>query len=142
MQRELLRNNQYVFRENGSYTDQLFTIIKMIENCIENNLPMKINLIDFHAAFDSVHREYIWQALEHYDLPAKYTDNFWLFCSNTLRVVGVVETLTGWFEVASGTGQVVIQAQPLLNIILNSIKKLCITALIKFTLSCKTCYWY
>ena len=43
----------------------------MIESCIENNLPMKINFIDFHAVFDSVYREYIWQALEHYDLPVK-----------------------------------------------------------------------
>ena len=114
----------------------------MIESCIENNLPMKINLIDFHAVFDSVHREYIWQALEHYDLPVKYTNNFWPFYNNTLSVVGVVETLTGWLEVASGTGQVAIQPPPLSDIILNSITKLYITALIRFTLSCKLCYWY
>jgi len=41
----------------------------MIEGCTENNIPLKIHFIDIRAAFDSVRRNYIWQALKQYGLP-------------------------------------------------------------------------
>jgi len=47
----IFRDNQCEFRRNRSCADQLFAL-KMIEGCIENNLPLKINSIDFRAAFD------------------------------------------------------------------------------------------
>ena len=77
---------------------------------------MKINFIDFRAAFDSVRRDYIWQALKHYGVPKKYIDIFQAFYTNTMSAVRVGESLTDWFEVISGTGQGAIQAPPLFNI--------------------------
>ena len=49
----------------------------------------------------------------------KYTNIFGAFYTNTLSAVGKGETLADWFEVLSGTGQCVIQAPLLFNIILN-----------------------
>ena len=115
----LLRDNQCGFRKNRSCADQLFSLRHMIEASIEYNLPMKINFIDFKAAFDSVRRDYIWQALHHYGLPTKYINIFRAFYSNTQSAVRVGESLTDWFEVAYGTGQGDIQAPPLFNIVLN-----------------------
>ena len=91
----------------------------MREGCIEINSPKKMNFIDIRAAFDSVCREYIWQALKHHGLPVKYANICQAFYTNTLSVARVGETLTDWFEVASGTSQGTVQAPPLFNIILN-----------------------
>ena len=115
----ILRDNQCGFRKNRSCADQLFSLRQMIEASIEYNLPMKINFIDFKAAFDSVRRDYIWQALQHYGLPTKYINIFGAFYSNTQSAVRVGETLTDWFDVAFGTGQGDIQAPPLFNVVLN-----------------------
>ena len=42
------------FNSAREIMDQFFAQGKIIEDCIENNLPMNINIIDFRAAFDSV----------------------------------------------------------------------------------------
>ena len=64
-------------------TDQLFSLRVIMERALEYNLPLCINFIDFKAAFDSVNRDYIWSALEHYGLPEKYINIFKAFYSNT-----------------------------------------------------------
>ena len=69
---KLIRENQCGFRKGRSCSDQLFTLRVVIDNALEHNLPLKINFIDFKAAFDSVDREHIWTTLEHYGLPEKY----------------------------------------------------------------------
>ena len=86
---------------------------------MEYNLPLYINFIDFKAAFDSVDRQYIWSALEHYSLPQKYIKIFQAFYSDTISAVRIGDFLTEWFEVGSGTGLGDIQAPPIFNIVLN-----------------------
>ena len=114
-----LRENQCGFRKNRSCTDQLFSLRVIMERALEYNLPLCINFIDFKAAFDSVNRDYIWSALEHYGLPEKYINIFKAFYSNTESAVRVDDDLTDWFKVESGTGQGDIQAPSIFNIVLN-----------------------
>ena len=84
----------------------------MIEGCIANQLPMKVNFIDFRAAFDSVYCEYIQQTLKYYDLSAKYINVLRDFYTKTLSTLRVGEILIEWFNVAPGTGQSAAQAPP------------------------------
>ena len=51
---------------------QLYSSRCMIHNCIDFNLPLYINFVDFKAAFDSISRSFIWKAFEHYGLPSQY----------------------------------------------------------------------
>ena len=41
------------------------------DQCLEFQTPMKINFIDFKAAFDSVHRKSLWNNLIMYGIPVK-----------------------------------------------------------------------
>ena len=85
------------FNSAREIMDQFFAQGKIIEDCIENNLPMNINFIDFRAAFNSVCDEYIWEALKHYGLPVKFTKIFQAFYTNTLKAVRVGERQTDVF---------------------------------------------
>lgn len=38
---------------------------------MERNVPLNINFIDFRKAFDSVHRETLWNTLRSYGIPDK-----------------------------------------------------------------------
>ncbi|KAL5248275.1 hypothetical protein ACHWQZ_G017455 [Mnemiopsis leidyi] len=115
----LMRENQCGFRRNRSCIDQLYSLHCIIHNCIEFNLPLYINFIDFKAAFDSINRDFIWKAFEHYGLPDKYIKIFQAFFKNTESAVRVNGELTRWFNVDSGTGQGDVQGPPIFNVVIN-----------------------
>ena len=116
---DLLRENQCGFRRNRSCIDQLYSLQCIIHNCIEFNLPLYINFIDFKAAFDSINRDFIWKAFEHYGLPTKYINIFKAFFRRTESAVRVNGELTRWFNVESGTGQGDVQGPPIFNLVIN-----------------------
>ena len=115
----LLRENQCGFRRNRSCIDQLYSLHCIIHNCIEFNIPLYINFIDFKAAFDSINRDFIWKAFEHYGLPTKYISIFKAFFQGTESAVRVNGELTRWFKVESGTGQGDVQGPPIFNFVIN-----------------------
>ena len=118
---DLLRENQCGFRRNRSCIDQLYSLQCIIHNCIEFNLPLYINFIDFKAAFDSINRDFIWKAFEHYGLPTKYINIFKAFFRRTesAHAVPVNGELTRWFNVKSGTGPGDVQGPPIFNLVIN-----------------------
>ena len=116
---QLLRENQCGFRRNRSTVDQLFSLQMIIRKFVDYNLPMKINFIDFRAAFDCIDRNYIWTAFEHYGMPVKYIRIFKAFYHNTMSAVRVNGELTDWFSVSSGPGQGEIQAPTIFGVVIN-----------------------
>ena len=80
---------------------------------------MYINFIDFKAAFDSINRDFVWRAFEHYGLPIKYINVFKAFFRDTESAVRVNGELTRWFDVKSGTGQGDVQGPPIFNVVIN-----------------------
>ena len=116
---KLLRESQCGFRRNRSCIDQLYSLHCIIHNCIEFNLPLYINFIDFKAAFDSINRDFIWKAFKHYGLPTKYINIFKAFFRGTESAVRVNGELTRWFYVDSGTGQGDVQGPPIFNLVIN-----------------------
>ena len=116
---ELLRENQCGFRRNRSCIDQIYSLKRIIDNCIDYNIPLYLNFVDFKAAFDSINRDYIWKCLRQYGLPSKYVRIIQAFFTNTASAVRVDGDLTEWFDVKSGTGQGDIHGPPIFNVCLN-----------------------
>ncbi|XP_063686061.1 uncharacterized protein LOC134819840 [Bolinopsis microptera] len=92
----LLRENQCGFRRNRSCIDQIYSIRTIIHNCIELNIPLYVNFIDFNfkAAFDSIRREFIWSRMRHYGLPEKYVRIFQAFFNGTMSAVRVHKAIS------------------------------------------------
>ena len=66
--KDLLRENQCGFRRNRSCIDQIYSLRCIIHNCIDYNLPLYINFVEFKAAFVSISRDFIWRAFGHYGI--------------------------------------------------------------------------
>ena len=67
-----MRDNQVGFiRKGRSCQGQIFSLNQIIEKCLDQQLPFLINLIDFKAAFDSVHSPSLWEILKIYGIPTK-----------------------------------------------------------------------
>jgi len=115
----LLRDNQCGFRRNRSCIDQLFALRTIIHKTLEYNLPLCINFVDYRAAFDSIRRDFIWKAFDHYGLPQKYIRIMQAFFAATTSAVRFNGELSGWFEVKTGTGQGDIQGPPIFNVGIN-----------------------
>ena len=64
-----LRENQAGFRRGRSWQEQIFCLRQIIDKCLDENVPLLINFVDFKAAFDSVHRATMWKVLEVYGIP-------------------------------------------------------------------------
>ena len=116
---DLLRENQCGFRRNRSCIDQIYALRTIIHNCLEFNIPMCINFVDFKAAFESIRRDFIWTSMRHYWLPQKYIRIFQAFFNGTMSAARVNGELTDWFIVNSGTGRGDIQGPPVFNFCLN-----------------------
>ena len=68
-----LRDHQADFRRDRSCTDQVATLRIIVEQSLEWNSSLYVNFVDFLKAFDSLHRDTLWQLLRHYGIPAKLT---------------------------------------------------------------------
>ena len=68
-----LRDHQAGFRRDRSCTDQIATLRIIVEPSLEWNSSLYVNFVDFFKAFDSLHRDTLWQLLRHYGIPAKMT---------------------------------------------------------------------
>lgn len=59
------------FREHKSTTDQVFALKQIMNNSIEQRLPLHMCFIDFKQAYDSVIRAKMYEALEELGVPKK-----------------------------------------------------------------------
>jgi len=67
-----LREEQAGFRSNRSCNEQIFTLRNITEQRSEFQTPLLVNFTDFKKAFDSVHRESLWEVAKLYGIPEKY----------------------------------------------------------------------
>ena len=67
-----LRGQQAGFRSKRSCSEQIFTLINIIEQCIKFQQPILLNVFDFKKAFDIIHRESLWKIAALYGIPQKY----------------------------------------------------------------------
>ena len=101
-----LREEQAGFRKGRGCIDQIFALRNIIEQCLEWNVPLYINFIDFRKAFDSVHRDTLWKLLRSYGIPEKIVTLISLFYNHfECSVITDSQTLSEWFPVESGVRQ-------------------------------------
>ena len=100
-----LREEQAGFRKGRGCIDQIFALRNIIEQCIEWNTPLFINFIDFKKAFDSVHRETLWEILTAYGIPMKFISIIKCFYNNFECNIILETSISDSFEVKSGVRQ-------------------------------------
>ena len=120
---EQLRENQAGFRKGRSCIDQCFALRQLVEKCLEFKLPLKLNFVDFKAAFDSVHRDSLWKILAAYGIPTKIIN----IITNTYQGAKCCVRIDGetseWFEVSTGVRQGCVWSPLLFGILIDWVLK-------------------
>ena len=101
----LLRDNQVGFRQNRSTIDQIFTLRRIVEQCIEFKLPLHIHFVDYQKAFDSINHNFMWEILRCYGLPDRLIQVLKNLYKNSVCAVNISGTLSNWFKTTSGVRQ-------------------------------------
>ncbi|KAI8491212.1 hypothetical protein Bbelb_308450 [Branchiostoma belcheri] len=101
----LLREEQAGFRSNRSCTEQIFTLRNIIEQCLEHQTPLALNFIDFKKAFDSIHRETLWNIALSYGIPARFVRIFKSLYENSRCCVRTEGGTTDFFNIITGVRQ-------------------------------------
>ena len=65
----LLREEQVGFSLGRSSTDQITTLRIILDECLEWQTPLAVSFVDFQKAFDSLHRETLWNIAAEYGIP-------------------------------------------------------------------------
>ena len=117
---KILRSNQAGFRKGRSCGEQIFVVRQLFERCREySNHPLYACFVDYKAAFDSVDRTILWEALDRYGIPPKYVTLLKEGYNNFSASVQVDGTLTDWFDVEGGVKQGDVPSPMLFNVIVD-----------------------
>lgn len=100
-----LRPEQAGFRQGKSTTEQIFILRNIIEQSIEWQSSLYINFIDFEKAFDSIHRDSLWEIMRQYGIPGKIINIVKLMYSDSVCAVLDDGEVTEWFQVKTGVKQ-------------------------------------
>lgn len=100
-----LREEQAGFRRGRSCSDQIFALRNIIEQCVEYKRPLSINFIDFKKAFDSIHRESLWNILHLYGIPRKFIAAFQSLYHHSSCCVKTDAGHTEFFAIETGVKQ-------------------------------------
>lgn len=110
---DVLRNEQAGFRKGRRCADQIFTLRNILEQCSEWNRQLYVNFIDYEKAFDSIHRDSLWQILRAYGIPQRIVNIIKCFYSNFTCCVGQGDLS---FEIKTGVRQGCVMSSVLFNI--------------------------
>nr|CAB3230289.1 craniofacial development protein 2-like [Phallusia mammillata] len=102
---EKLREEQAGFRYNRSCCDQIFVLRNIVEQCLAFQKPLFVNFIDFRKAFDSVHRNTVWQVLQKYGVPLRFIDTFKNIYEGSSCCVKVQSGNTEFFRINTSVRQ-------------------------------------
>ena len=118
-----LREQQAGFRAGRSCTDQCFSLRQVIEKCLDKQIPLKLNFVDFKAAFDSVHRNSLWKIMRAYGVPQKIVTIMKNTYAGSECCVRVDGQETNWFQVNTGVRQGCIWSPLLFSIVIDWVLK-------------------
>ena len=119
----ILREEQAGFRANRSCADQIFSLRRLIEKMKYKRRVLLINYIDFEKAFDSLHRDTLWNILRDYGIPAKIVDIIKDLYEGSECCVQVGDEYTTWFRIITGVRQGCILSPLLFIIVIDWILK-------------------
>ena len=102
---EKIRHEQAGFRKGRSFTDQIFILRHVLQQCVEYRNPLLMAFVDYEKAFDSVHRPILWRVLRYYGIPLKYVNLIKNIHEHSRCKVNVSGVLSNEFSVNSGVLQ-------------------------------------
>jgi hypothetical protein len=101
----LLRWNQNGFRQQRSTISQILALRRIIEGMKAKNLPLAVVFIDYSKAFDSIHRERMFQILKAYGIPRVIIDAIKAIYTNSSALVISPEGDSEPFQILAGVLQ-------------------------------------
>ena len=69
--KKLQKDQQAGFQPKRSTTEQIFLLTNILEQESERRVGLYAHFVDFEKAFDSVHRESLWNIMRSYGIPDK-----------------------------------------------------------------------
>jgi hypothetical protein len=102
---QLLRDEQAGFRSGRSCSEQIFALRIILEQSLEFQKPLAINFVDFKKAFDSVHRESLWQIARLYGIPQRFINVFQSLYDDSRCCVKTESGATDFFRIDTGVRQ-------------------------------------
>lgn len=100
-----LGDYQCGFRKGRSTTDQVFSLRMILEKFYEFNLPLHQLYIDFKQAFDTINRNYIFDAMAEFGIPRKLIALTKMTLMNTQNKVKIQNKLSEKFITHNGIRQ-------------------------------------
>ena len=101
----ILRRNQNGFRKGRSTTAQILALRRIIEEMKNGNKELTIVFVDFKKAFDSIHREVMFEILGLYGIPEKIINAIKALYTNTKAKVITPDGETDLFDIIAGVLQ-------------------------------------
>ena len=102
---EKLRTNQNGFRPGRSILAQILTLRRIIEGVKSKTLSAVMIFVDFHKAFDSIHRGKLMEILRAYGIPLETANAISLLFKNTTAKVISPDGDTSFFPIHAGVLQ-------------------------------------
>ena len=101
----VLRQQQAGFRKGRSCSEQIFILRQIVEKCVEGNVNVLVNFVDFKKAFDSVQRPVVWNILAQYGIPEKIINIIKGMYAESRCAVRTEGKLGEWFQIVTGVRQ-------------------------------------
>jgi exonuclease III len=102
----ILRRNQNGFRKGRSTIAQILALRRIIEEMNNGNKELTIVFVDFKKAFDSIHREVMFEILGLYGIPEKIINAIKALYTNTkAKVITPDDGETELFDIVAGVLQ-------------------------------------
>ena len=98
----ILRKNQNGFRPGRSTLSQILTLRRIIEEMTYCNKDAVLIFVDFSKAFDSIHREQMFEILQLYGIPKRMIDAIKVLYTKTTSTILTPDGETAPFEITSG----------------------------------------
>ena len=101
----LLRWNQNGFRQQRSTISQILALRRIIEGMKSKNLPLAVVFIDYSKAFDSIHRERMFEILQAYGIPGTIIEAIKAIYDDSSALVITPDGETEPFQIQAGVLQ-------------------------------------
>jgi len=102
---KVMGDYQNGFRDGRSVIDNMFALKIIIEKLWEYNQSEQYSFIDFQKAYDSVHRDTLWECMKDFKIPTKLINMCKSCVQKTRSAVRIEGTLSSFFENKTGLKQ-------------------------------------